>query len=109
MCDSLRIKILEKNISMSSKLFDSLVTQYTETQSWSKITDLLGSCNYQNCDPNQRIVSYLKKNLVYCFDTSIRAQLKEKIDDFDKMFFSIAGQQERRQLKENQLTRDQIK
>ena len=31
MCDSLRYKIFEKNISMSSKLFESLVTQYTET------------------------------------------------------------------------------
>lgn len=31
MCDSLQYKILENQIIMSSKLFDSLATQYTET------------------------------------------------------------------------------
>ena len=46
MCDSLRFTIFEKNIPMSSKLFDSLVTQYTETQSWAKVGDLLSSVNH---------------------------------------------------------------
>ena len=95
MCDSLRFTIFEKNIPMSSKLFESMVTQYTETQSWAKVSDLLSSVNHSNCDPNQRIASYLKKNLVYCFDTGIRAQLKEKIEVFEKLFFSIAGREQR--------------
>lgn len=109
MCDSLRYKIFEKKIPMSSRLFDSLVTQYTETQSWSKVSELLNNCDYENCDPNQRIVSYMKKNLVYCFDTTIRAQLKEGIEEFEQKFFSIAGQEMRRQHNENKKTRKQLR
>ena len=46
MSDSLRFTIFEKNIPMSSKLFESMVTQYTETQSWAKVGDLLTSVNH---------------------------------------------------------------
>jgi len=101
MCDSLQFKILENQIVMSSKLFDSLATQYTETQSWNKVLSLINNCTYTNCDPQPRIVSYLKKNLVYCFDTNVRAQLKESIDQFDIKFFSVSGRDQRRQLKDN--------
>ena len=68
MCDTLQRQVLDKNIQISTNLFDSMVTQYTESQSWSKVNSLLEQCTIQNCDPQTKIVSYLKKNLVYCFD-----------------------------------------
>ena len=69
---------------------------------------LINNCTYNNCDPQPRIVSYLKKNLVYCFDTNVRAQLKESIDQFEIKFFSVSGRDQRRQLKENQQAREEI-
>lgn len=88
MCDSLQHRILENDIPISSQLFENLITQYAETQSWNKINALLSRCTHINCDPNQRMVSYLKKNLVYCFDTTTRNQLKYNIDRFEILFFS---------------------
>lgn len=77
-----------------------MITQYAETQSWNKINSLLSRCTHTNCDPNQRMVSYLKKNLVYCFDTTMRNQLKQNIDSFENLFFSHEQREIRKQLKE---------
>lgn len=109
MCDTLQHQIFEKNIPLSGKLFESLVTQYTETQSWSKINTLVNSVGHENCDPSPRMVSYLKKNLVYCFDTTTRSLLKDTIDNFEIKFFSNEGREIRRKLKDNQKARDQMK
>jgi len=73
MCDTLKEKIFDKEIRLSGKLLDSLAMQYTESQSWSKLLSLINNCEYRNCDPTQRTVSYIKKNLVYCFDTGVRS------------------------------------
>lgn len=100
MCDSLQYQVLENNIEMSAKLFDSLVTQYTESQSWNKVKDILEKVDHHNCDPTPRIVGYLKKNLVYCFDTNLRALLKESINSFEMRFFSNEQRAVRQQAKE---------
>lgn len=100
MCDSLQHQVLENEIEISAKLFDSLVTQYTETQSWSKIRNIIELSNHHNCDPNPRIVSYLKKNLVYCFDTTLRSMLKESINNFEQRFFSSESRTTRKQIRE---------
>ena len=65
-------------------------------------------CNHDNCDPSPKILSYLKKNLVYCFDTNVRNSLKENIDNFEIKFFSTDGREQRRQMKENQKARDEL-
>jgi len=88
MTDTLQYQVLDKEITMSSQLFDDIIKQYTETQSWSKIKSLVDSTNHQNCNPDPRIVSYLKRNLVYCFDTQMRSILKESIETFETRFFS---------------------
>lgn len=99
MCDSLQFRLFEANIPITSKLFDCLVTQYTESQSWNKLNQLIGKCNIQNCDASPKIVSYLKKNLVYCFDTDVRSQIKENIEQFEQKFFSKEGREARRDRK----------
>lgn len=80
MTEDLQTKIIYDNIFMSSKLFDSLVYVYTESQMWSKVNQLLGMANPTNCEPNSKTVMFLKKNLVYCFDATLRSQLKDTID-----------------------------
>jgi len=62
---------------------------------------LVNSVNHDNCDPSPRMVSYLKKNLVYCFDTNTRSSLKDTIDSFEIKFFSNEAREIRRQLKDN--------
>ena len=56
--------------------------------------------NHYNCDPNPRIVSYLKKNLVYCFDTGMRSMLKDSINNFEQRFFSNESRTLRKEIKE---------
>jgi len=87
MTESLQTKIMLEGVILSSKLFDSLVYVYTESQMWSKVVSLLSNANSKNCEPNIKTVGFLKKNLVYCFDPSIRAQLKDNIDSFEAEFF----------------------
>lgn len=100
MCDVLKDRIFDAQIRLSGKLFDSIATQYTETQQWGKLLALINSCSHNNCEPTIRTISFVKKNLVYCFDTSVRGQLKDSIDTFEHKFFSNAAREQRRLLKE---------
>lgn len=93
---------------MSGKLLDRLATQYTESQSWNKLLNLMNACEYRNCDPSQKTASYIKKNLVYCFDTGVRSQLKESVEQFDAKFFSNVGREKHR-LYVNAQKQDKIK
>jgi len=99
MCDILKDKILDEKIVMSSTLFENLVSQYTESQSWNKLLNLINRCDYNNCEPSPRTVSFVKKNLVYCFDTTVRSQLKDCIESFEVKFFSTTGREARREVK----------
>ena len=72
MMEALQTKIMIEKIMLSSKLFDSLVYVYTESQQWSKVNFLLANSNLENCQPNNKTVGFLKKNLVYCFDPVLR-------------------------------------
>ena len=106
MCDVLKERIFDAQIRLSGRLFDSLATQYTETQQWSKLLALINGSDHSNCDPTTRTISFIKKNLVYCFDTSVRGSLKEGIDNFEHKFFSNAGREQRR-LEKERLERQQ--
>ena len=44
------------------------------------------------------MVSYLKKNMVYCFDNNMRNTLKTNIDRFEILFFSTEQREIRKQL-----------
>ena len=91
MCDALQRLVLDRNIQITSHLFDSMITQYTESQSWAKVNSLLDQCTIENCDPQTKIVSYLKKNMFYCFDESLRNSLKASLESFEIRFFSSDG------------------
>jgi hypothetical protein len=45
----------------------------------------------QNASPDQKLVSYLKKNMVYIMDTGVRAQVREMVDSMEARFFSNEG------------------
>jgi uncharacterized protein YeeX (DUF496 family) len=87
MMEQIYLKLRDESIKMSASLFDSLVFVYTEGQQWQSLKSLLEWANSNNCDPEQKTVQFLKKNLLYCFDSSQRAMLKEKLEAFEQEFF----------------------
>ena len=96
MVEIVQKQINQNEIILSSKLFDNLVKVYIESQQWTKISSLLQNSTQKNCTPQQRIVGYLKKNIIYCFDAAIRSQLKENVDNFDKRFFSFEARKQQK-------------
>lgn len=73
MADKLVKKIFENKIIYSGKLFDSIVFTFTESQQWKQVIDLLSNINPTNCEPEVKTIQYLKKNLLYCFEPTIRS------------------------------------
>ena len=49
MMEALQTKIMIEKIVLSSKLFDSLVYVYTESQQWNKVNILLSNASIDNC------------------------------------------------------------
>ena len=87
MMEQIYQKLRNESIKMSASLFDSLVFVYTEGQQWQNLKSLLEWANSKNCDPEQKTVQFIKKNLLYCFDANQRAMLKEKLEAFEQEFF----------------------
>jgi hypothetical protein len=54
---------------------------------WSKVNTLLTQVNVKNCEPAIKTMNFLKQNMVYCFDPSLRAQLRYQMDQFEAEFF----------------------
>jgi hypothetical protein len=93
MAERLLKRTMESTIVLSSKLFDSLVFVFTESQQWRQLIDLLSGLNPKNCEPELKTLNYLKKNLLYCFEPQTRSQLKEQIENLEDNFFTVATQQ----------------
>lgn len=68
MTEKLLKRTFEMAINLSAKLFDSLVFVYTESQQWRLLIELLSNISESNCTPDVKTLSYLKKNLLYCFE-----------------------------------------
>lgn len=93
----LQNRIMVNGITFSAKLFDSLVYVYTESQQWAKVNMMLANASVTNCQPQIKTVGFLKKNLVYCFDPTLRASLKENMEKFEKTFFGKAAMELKQQ------------
>ena len=52
---------------------------------------MLSNINPGNCQPEVKTLNYLKKNLLYCFEPQVRAQLKEQIERLEDNFFAPAN------------------
>eukprot|EP00351_Strombidinopsis_sp_SopsisLIS2011_P000230 CAMPEP_0116871124 /NCGR_PEP_ID=MMETSP0463-20121206/1343_1 /TAXON_ID=181622 /ORGANISM="Strombidinopsis sp, Strain SopsisLIS2011" /LENGTH=116 /DNA_ID=CAMNT_0004508969 /DNA_START=3254 /DNA_END=3604 /DNA_ORIENTATION=+ len=69
MAEQLEKKIVYNEVKISAKFLDNLIYIYTESQQWSRIKDLLMSRTSENTEkPSSDTISYMKKNLMYCFD-----------------------------------------
>ncbi len=87
MAERLFKRIIENSITLSGRLFDSLVFVFTESQQWRQLIDTLAATSLRNCTPDIKTLNYLKKNLLYCFEPTTRGQLKEQIERIEDTFF----------------------
>lgn len=87
MTDQLYAQMEKHDIFVSEKLFYSLVYLYTESQQWKSIISLMHDMKPSNCRPDKSTIVFLKRNLVYCFDSATRTNLKSLIEEFEKTFF----------------------
>jgi hypothetical protein len=54
----------------------------------------LQEINVDNCKPEKTSINFLKRNLVYCFEASLRGSLKEMIEVAETTFFRSAAARE---------------
>lgn len=88
MAERLFRRVIDNSITLTARLFDSLVFVFTESQQWRQLIDMLANTSPRNCTPEVKTLNYLKKNLLYCFEPQTRAQLKEQIERLEDNFFS---------------------
>jgi len=88
MAERLFRRVIDANISLSARLFDSLIFVFTESQQWRQLIDTLNAVSPRNCTPEVKTLNYLKKNLLYCFEPQLRSQLKEQIESLEDTFFA---------------------
>lgn len=88
MAERLLKRTFDSSITLSAKLFDSLVFVFTESQQWRQLIEMLSNISPRNCTPEFKTQTYLKKNLLYCFEPTTRGQLKEQIERLEDNFFS---------------------
>lgn len=96
MMEQVYAKLRNEQIFMSGKLFDSLIYNYTESQQWQSILLLLNQVDSKNCAPEMATINYLKKNLLYCFESNIRAQVKDRLEQCEQEFFLGKNQTQQR-------------
>jgi hypothetical protein len=86
------LDVMQENyISFTSILLHNMMFIFTESQQWSKINNLIQGMNHRNCtDPDRKTITFLKRNLVYCFDASLRSSIKDNIEQFEGIFFKRA-------------------
>ncbi|CDW78620.1 UNKNOWN [Stylonychia lemnae] len=88
MTEKLMKKVYGESITITGKLFDSAVYIFTESQQWQKVINILNFINPDNSSPDIKTLNYLKKNLLYCFDSTQRQTLKDQIKKAEDTFFS---------------------
>jgi hypothetical protein len=81
-------KMRDKLITYDGTLFHNIVYVYTESQQWSDVATILRSQTSPDlCKPQYKTIGYLKSNLVYCFQNSVRMDVQDAIDTFEKTHF----------------------
>jgi len=86
------LDVMQENyIMFTSVLLHNMMFIFTESQQWSKINNLIQGMNHKNCtDPDRKTLTFLKRNLVYCFDAVLRSSIKDNIEQFEAIFFKRA-------------------
>ena len=59
----------------------------TESQQWKEVATLMKELiQSEKVTPTSKTISYLKSNLVYSFENSVRLEVQEAIQEFERKF-----------------------
>ena len=79
--EKLTKKMRRAQIPFDGELFHNIVFVYCESQQWSDVAQILRDMHsVRQCQPQQKTVKYLRQNLIYCFQNSIRLDVLDAID-----------------------------
>lgn len=73
-------KIKEDSIPLNHKLFKNFVNLAVTYQQWELLKDLLIYTDLEILSGDVRTQQYIKENLIYLMDTSLRADIRKLID-----------------------------
>ena len=68
---------------MSKNLFKNIINILVTYQQWNHIMDVLNYANPESIRSERRTFTYIKENMIYCIDQSVRSRIKEKVDDLE--------------------------
>lgn len=99
MMEKLSDKMIDQDIHMTNVIVDDYVRTYGDSSDWFKVTDFLQRLTPENSSPDPRIVSFLKKNLIYIMDVGLRNKIKDLADEFEKSFFTYEARKNQAELR----------
>lgn len=83
-------KMRDKLVTYDPTLFHNIVYVYTESQQWGDVASLLRSMTTPElCKPQYKTIAYLKSNLIYVFQNSVRMDVQDAIESFEKIYFHL--------------------
>lgn len=93
--EKLTKKMRRMQIPFDAELFHNVVYVYCESQQWSDVASILRDMHsIKQCQPQPKTVKYLRQNLIYCFQNSVRLDVLDAIDQFDQRFFSYTARKQ---------------
>lgn len=80
-------KMNENYIHYDASLFHNVMYVLTESQQWKEVATLLKELTHsEKVTPTSKTISYLKANLVYSFENSVRLEVQDAIQTFERKF-----------------------
>jgi len=84
-------------IPYEAEVFHSICHVYVESQEWGDVAAFLRKQTRPDlCRPSPKTVKFLKQNLAYIFQATVRQDLQDAVAKFEHTFFSLQGAQNRR-------------
>lgn len=80
-------KMSDNYVHYEASLFHNVMYVLTESQQWKEVANLLKELlSSEKVTPTAKTISYLKANLVYSFENSVRLEVQEAIQNFERKF-----------------------
>jgi len=80
-------KMSDNYVHYDASLFQNVMYVLTESQQWKEVATLLKELiQTEKVTPTSKTISYLKSNLVFSFENSVRLEVQEAIQEFERKF-----------------------
>jgi len=87
--EKIKKRMRDDELQYGGELFHNIIFVYTESQQWGDVADLLRAQSSDvQCKPLLKTCKYLRQNLLYCFQNTVRLDLLDAIEQFEQRFFT---------------------